>query len=340
MSGIAAETRTSIAVGRCQGRTISPAKGTVTGTVTNTAKAIITATTAPRRLAAPTEHSDMHTEDGRAVLMLQRDQEAMNWWYPQFRLLIPMIGPTHWRGRIKPFKTRLSNYEIVVVYRAHIHAMPQVWVVEPEISRRTHFFHPHLHAEGSICSFFPPDRTYTPERDDISLLIDLVSDWLRRHIYFEENGRWPGPEAPHHPGDVLRALSRKPDAPCICGRKIPFRLCCKRRYEILAKTAPGPSKPSAQELEERRRIQNALNIATRTVGSVAFAAIRPDLGPPAWMLRRNSFAPDPTRSGSRQERLNREGADVGAALHSPYYGPSDLPLRVDVAPAGFGAAAP
>lgn len=331
MSGIAAEIRTLIAVGRCLGRTISPAKAMVTGTGTNTAKVIITATTAPRRLAAPTERFDMRTEHGRAVLMLQRDQEAMNWWYPQFRLVIPMIGPTHWRGRIKPFRTRLATFEVVVVYRSPAHSIPQVWVVEPEISRRTHYFHPHLHAGGSICSFFPPDGTYTPEREDISRLVDLVSDWLRRHIYFEENGRWPGPEAPHNPHDVLSAMSRRPDARCICGRKLPFRLCCKRRYERLAVTTRTASRPPAKERSERLRLEQLMRMVRRNVGHLAFGAASPNLGPPTWLLTRQSGSIPAMREVShRGAEFDRQASDVGCAPDWAHLDHAMVPLSSDL----------
>jgi hypothetical protein len=273
----------------------------------------------------------MRTQGGMAVLMLQRDQEAMNWWYPQFRLLIPMIGPTHWRGRIKPFQTRLASFEVVVVYRFPGHSIPQVWVIEPEISRRTHHFHPHLHANGSICSFFPPDRTYTPERDDISRLIDLVSDWLRRHIYLEENGRWPGPEAPHNPHDVLSAMSRRQDARCICGRKLPFRLCCKRRYERLAVTSPTGSQTSAKERAERLRLEQLMRMVRQNVGHLAFGAASPNLGPPTWLLtRRSRWVPVMRELSHRGAEFDRQASDVGGARDWARSERAVVPLNTDL----------
>lgn len=271
----------------------------------------------------------MRSKDGRAVLMLQRDQEAMSWWYPQFRLLIPMIGPTHWRGRIKPFRTRLVTFDVVVVYRP-AHSIPQVWVVEPEISRRTHPFHPHLHAGGSICSFFPPDGTYTPERDDISRLVDLVSDWLRRHIYFEENGRWPGPEAPHNPHDVLSAMSRRPDARCICGRKLPFRLCCKRRYERLAITSRAGSRMSAEERTERLRLERVMRMVRQNIGPLAFSAASPTLGPPTWLLTRQfRSAPSMRELSHRGAEFERQASDVGGARDWAHLDHTVVPLSPD-----------
>jgi hypothetical protein len=258
----------------------------------------------------------MPAQEGRSVLNLARDEEAMNWWYPQFRLLIPMIGPVHWRGRIKPFRTRLESYEVVLVYRTPVHTIPQVWAVEPEISRRTHFFHPHLHADGSICNFFPPDSTYTPERDDISRLVDLASDWLRRHIYFEENRRWPGPEAPHEPHNVLRALSRRSDARCICGRKQPFRLCCKRRYKALAATSRAGNPLHTEQWAERLRFEQVLRRVRKNIGPLTFASVRPDLGPPSWLLGPTHLTSVKARRGTtdRQVQFDRPASDVGTGL--------------------------
>lgn len=321
----------STAVERCRIRTTSRARVTVTGTVTNTAKAIITDTTGRRRPVARTGWCDMGARDERVGLNLARDQVAMEWWYPQFRLLIPMLGPIHWRGRIRPFRTRVESYELVVIYRTPVHTIPQIWVVEPEISRRTHILHPHLHADGSICSFFPPDGTYSPQSDDISRLVDLASDWLRRHIYFEEYRRWPGPEAPHEPHDVLRALARRPDARCICGRKQPFRLCCKRRYELLAATSQTGKRLSAEESRERMWLEQLLRKVRQGVGAQTFASIRPELGPPIWLLKRDSetSVACANRVPNLQAQLDRRASDVATGREWTQSHPSTLPVNFE-----------
>jgi hypothetical protein len=142
-----------------------------------------------------------------------------------------------------------------------------------------------LHADGSACTFFAPDRTYDPERDDISRLVDLAGDWLRRHLFFEAVGWWPGGEAPHDAADVLRALEHKPDARCVCGKKLPFRLCCKQRYTQIA-AAASPISPQA--LRERRAqqqvIQTILQRSNAAADPACFVKLPPELGPPGWLL--------------------------------------------------------
>jgi hypothetical protein len=205
-------------------------------------------------------------------------------WYPQFLLSNGITGAIRWRGRITPFRTSLLSFGVVVEYRLPQNAVPTVWVTDPEISRRTHFYHPHLHANGSVCSFFPPDRTYDPEHHDISTLIDLVADWLRRHLFWSRYGWWPGPEAPHSPAEVLGALRATPDARCICGSERPFTRCCKARYVEIAAQASPPVRMTACEARVRRTVEQILATTREAIGARDFAASLPGIGPPPSLI--------------------------------------------------------
>jgi hypothetical protein len=216
---------------------------------------------------------------------LARDIAGMKDFYPQFRLVVPLHGPVHWRGTLRPFRTRLDVYDVVVEYAPAAGSVPQVWIVGPEISQRTHRFHPHLNSDGSACTFFVPDRTYDPERDDVGRLVDLAGDWLRRHTFFELAGWWPGAEAPHDAADVLAELEDDPGARCVCGSPRPFRLCCRGDYRAAARAArPALRLPRAELHAGHRRIRRIGRDARAALGAGTFAALTPLLGPPAGWL--------------------------------------------------------
>jgi hypothetical protein len=216
---------------------------------------------------------------------LARDIAGMEGFYPQFGLVIPLHGPVHWRGTLRPYRTRLDTFEVVIAYGPVAGMIPQVWIVGPEISRRTHPFHPHLNRDGSACTFFVPDRTYDPERDDIGRLVDLVGDWLRRNVFFELAGWWPGAEAPHEAPDVLAELARHPDARCVCGNPRSFRLCCREGYRRAAGGArAGSHRPHPALVEDRRRLGRVVREVRDTAGPLGFATIAPHLGPSVRLL--------------------------------------------------------
>src|SRR5207245_3724644 len=75
--------------------------------------------------------------------------------------------------------------------------------------------------------------TYDPRRHDVSRLLDLTGDWLRKHCHYEQFGWWPGPVAPHDPQAVLQELRGQGHKLCVCGSGKRFDLCCRFRYEEL-----------------------------------------------------------------------------------------------------------
>jgi len=222
------------------------------------------------------------------LLDLERDVRAMEEWYPQFALILTKPGQLYWSGAIKPFRSRLDVFRLALVYRDHLAGVPQTWVVRPEVSKRTHPFHPHLNADGSVCAFFVPDLTYDPRQHDISVLVDLAGDWLRKHVFYGEFGWWPGPVAPHDPAGVLAELKRQPSRPCVFGSGIGFDRCCQRQYQHLAGlTAAGRVTPSDCAIGGQACHVAVLARAIRCrLGPRRIAELLPHAGPPVEFLPR------------------------------------------------------
>ncbi|MBI3916125.1 MAG: hypothetical protein HY322_03865 [Betaproteobacteria bacterium] len=81
--------------------------------------------------------------------------------------------------------------------------------------------------DGSICAFYQDDETWIVG-DSIIKLLDLYSVWALRHLYLEEFGRWPGPQAVFHPYE--RLLELRDDEYCGCGQSgQQYGMCCRDR---------------------------------------------------------------------------------------------------------------
>lgn len=212
--------------------------------------------------------------------------QAVEHWYPQFTLVLTKAGRPYWSGTIKPFRSRLDLFRLALVYRDHVAGIPQIWVVHAEVSRRAHPLHPHLNADGSVCAFFVPDLTYDPRQHDISLLVDLAGDWLRKHVFFEDCGWWPGPVAPHDPSGVLAELKAQPAKPCVCGSGIRFDLCCQRRYQHLASliAAGRVTSTDAAMGDHAHRVTLLARAIRHRLGPCRAAELLPHAGPPVHLL--------------------------------------------------------
>ena len=215
---------------------------------------------------------------------LRRDELEMAKWYPQFHLIRPPQDPPWWTGMLKPFRTLLATFRLAIQYRPQPGSVPFVWLVAPEISKRTHPFHPHLNADGSLCTFFIPDRIYNPLNHDVSRLVDLASDWLRKHLIMERFGWWPGPEAPHDTRGVLAILASEPQAPCICGSGHRFNDCCRTKYEEVARLAVAGRLENPADLANRPLLERITAIARTILDPVVLAKLLPESGPPVELL--------------------------------------------------------
>lgn len=94
-----------------------------------------------------------------------------------------------WAGRLQP--TDLSpDYRLNVVYRSS--RSPLVYVTEPKISSA-----PHRYPDGSLCLFYPADRSW---RDDSLIALTIVpwaAEWLYYYECWRDTGTWFGDEVSH-----------------------------------------------------------------------------------------------------------------------------------------------
>lgn len=210
----------------------------------------------------------------------------MSRWYPHFRLIRTPFLPPRWQGTLRPFRSRLNFFEVALAYRSGTTSIPLVWIVDPEVSRRTHPEHPHLNSDGSACTFFVPDRNYDPEIHPLSFLVDLTLDWLRRHLYWTERLVWPGPAAPHDPLAIVKELRSRPNAPCICGNGKPFRECHGGMYHAAARRQARGQLHNARRVDPHR-LKYLLESLRRDIGPARMAELLPHLGPPPYLYRRS-----------------------------------------------------
>ena len=215
---------------------------------------------------------------------INRDLPAMARWYPQFNLVVPLVGNPYWHGVVQPFRSCLVAFRIAFVYRQDDRGVPTIWCLSPEISKRTHWSEPHINANGTLCTYFVPDRTFDQEKHDISSLVDLTVDWTRRFIYFTEFGYWPGKEAPHSAIDVLAELDLNRRALCVCGNGRLFYSCCRPVYAAAAAIERAQIQKKVDDARLQRVTGATLCEIRRRLGPIGMACLTPGLGPPADLL--------------------------------------------------------
>lgn len=135
-------------------------------------------------------HGRRHPTDSDRVGMEER--------YPKFQIAPhhPRSGGAFWTGWVHPFRPSVTDvFQLEVLYLAK--RDPRVYVVTPQIDRRSYPQHPHLYADGAICSYHPDDGSWVWGRDDISRMVDMTVGWLVEHLCWREFGVWPGEEYPH-----------------------------------------------------------------------------------------------------------------------------------------------
>lgn len=217
---------------------------------------------------------------------LRRDIPAMMHWYPQFSLVVPVRGDPYWHGLLRPFHSRFETFHVALVYPPTDHDVPKIWALSPEISKRTRWTDPHINIDGSLCTFFAPDRTYEPATQDIGLLVDLTVDWTRRYIFFREVGYWPGKEAPHFASEVLAELDHNVNARCVCGSAKPFRFCCRRDYVKIVEVEKHRAAHADKMFRTERLTAATLAGMRARLGPTNFAQMTPTAGPPFGLLAR------------------------------------------------------
>lgn len=87
--------------------------------------------------------------------------------------------------------------------------------------------------DGSVCAFEPLDGTWVMG-EPLVALFDLYSLWALRHLYLQQFGRWPGPQALAHPYE--RIMELREDELCGCGTYHKrYGECCSQKDQSLNK---------------------------------------------------------------------------------------------------------
>ena len=97
-----------------------------------------------------------------------------------------------WVGSLQP--TEYSPvYQVRIDYR--LHTVPKAWVLSPSIRMNAK----HLHADRSLCLYWPPDNSWTPQTLIAETIIPWTAEWLIFYEHWQITDQWIGPEAPHRP---------------------------------------------------------------------------------------------------------------------------------------------
>jgi|SRR5579871_3306139 len=99
-------------------------------------------------------------------------------------------GVPAWRGELRPF-TSAPPYNVQIAWRDW--ASPRVKVTRPALQTRA----PHVYRDGSLCLFFPDDRSWQPGMLISDTIVPWTAEWLMFYEYWMDTGKWWGPEAPH-----------------------------------------------------------------------------------------------------------------------------------------------
>lgn len=121
---------------------------------------------------------------GQQILIMLAD-------FPTFRYRREHHIPT-WRGTLQPTETS-PVYAVKLVYRCPY--PPQVRILSPALQHDA----PHRYHDGSLCLYYPPDKSWTPMQPLSKTIISWTALWLVYYELWLQTGIWHGPEAPHEP---------------------------------------------------------------------------------------------------------------------------------------------
>ncbi|MGH0564436.1 hypothetical protein ACQVQF_09960 [Bacillus cereus] len=123
----------------------------------------------------------------RKYLTLPQQQLKMKQRFPSFRYL--KVG--HWIGTLRPTPTS-PLYTVKIIYGQY---SPKVFIIEPKIIK----FAPHRYPDGSLCLYYPDDKSYSNHLFIADTIIPWTAEWLYYYEKWLEDEVWWGPEAPHSP---------------------------------------------------------------------------------------------------------------------------------------------
>lgn len=131
-------------------------------------------------------HSKQAISIGRQVARMRRD-------FPGFKYSRNSQIPT-WLGCLQPTETS-PTYTVRIVYRfaGRRSTSPRAWVQSPSISADA----PHRYQDGSLCLYYPPDRSWTPYQFMSETIVPWTALWLAFYEVWLVTGHWFGSETPH-----------------------------------------------------------------------------------------------------------------------------------------------
>lgn len=125
---------------------------------------------------------------GNSDIAIGRQILAMQSLFPQFDYRRVAQCPT-WTGTVEPIDG--TRYTVKITYRKP--KPPRVWVIEPLVPDSA----PHLYSDGSLCLYYPKDRSWTPKEFIAETIVPWTAEWLAFYEIWRITGKWYGPEAPH-----------------------------------------------------------------------------------------------------------------------------------------------
>lgn len=122
-------------------------------------------------------------------LSLAQQVIAMRHYFPQFVFRRDGVGKGSWIGTVKP-TPKSPEYRVRIEYDWY---SPRVFVESPNLLKSC----PHRYSDGSLCLYYPPDRSYSSNSFIANTIVPWVCEWLYFYEIWLETGIWWGDEAPH-----------------------------------------------------------------------------------------------------------------------------------------------
>jgi hypothetical protein len=115
-------------------------------------------------------------------------------YFPSFELT-SRPGRAEWTGTVTPLDG-CDEYRVRVEYR--LGSSPRSRVVAPELHDRGEGRRiPHRYSDGSLCLYFPPEDSWTPQKLIAQTIIPWISLWLYYYEVWLATGAWLGGGTPH-----------------------------------------------------------------------------------------------------------------------------------------------
>lgn len=85
-----------------------------------------------------------------------------------------------------------NDYEVQIIYS--LSGMPEVFVRKPKIEYKSEL---HMYKNGSLCLYYPKDRSFTSKSMLYDTIIPWTSEWLIFYELYKRKGEWLGKYKPH-----------------------------------------------------------------------------------------------------------------------------------------------